>query len=72
LHNENNQTKTRTHLDQQGKTPKPEARILLEDAEKSCHAKHRVMEGDIFDNRQIFGDNLLASKLACPNHADEC
>ena len=29
---------------------------------KSYHAKHRVTENDIFDNRLIFGDNLLALK----------
>lgn len=42
--------------------PKLEPRILLEDAEKSYHATHRVSENDIFDNRLIFGDNLLALK----------
>ena len=42
--------------------PKLEPRILLEDAEKSYHAKLRVTENDIFDNRLIFGDNLLALK----------
>ncbi len=42
--------------------PKLEPRILLEDPEKSYHAKHRVSEKDIFDNRLIFGDNLLALK----------
>lgn len=41
---------------------KLEPRILLEDAEKSHHATHRVTENDIFDNRLIFGDNLLALK----------
>ena len=44
------------------KRPKLEPRILLEDPEKSYHAKHRVSEDDIFDNRLIFGDNLLALK----------
>ena len=44
------------------KRPKLEPRILLEDPEKSYHAKHRVTESDIFDNRLIFGDNLLALK----------
>ena len=34
--------------------PKLEPRILLEDAEKSYHAPHRVTENDIFDNRLIF------------------
>src|ERR1700691_409574 len=42
--------------------PRLEPRILLEDASKSYHAKHRVRENDIFDNRLIFGDNLLALK----------
>jgi len=42
--------------------PKLEPRILLEDPEKSYHAPHRVTENDLFDNRLIFGDNLLALK----------
>jgi len=42
--------------------PRLEPRILLEDSEKSYHAAHRVGENDIFDNRLIFGDNLLALK----------
>lgn len=44
------------------KRPKLEPRILLEDPEKTYHAKHRVSDNDIFDNRLIFGDNLLALK----------
>lgn len=40
--------------------PRLEPRILLEDPELSYHAPHRVGENDIFDNRLIFGDNLLA------------
>jgi adenine-specific DNA-methyltransferase len=40
--------------------PKLEPRILLEGASKSYHAQKRVTENDIFDNRLIFGDNLLA------------
>jgi len=40
--------------------PKLEPRILLEDSEKSYHAKKRVNENDCFDNKLIFGDNLLA------------
>ena len=43
------------------KRPKLEPRILLEDAEKSYHARTRT-ENDLFDNRLIFGDNLLALK----------
>ena len=44
------------------KRPKLEPRILVEDPEKSYHAHHRVSEQDLFDNRLIFGDNLLALK----------
>jgi adenine-specific DNA-methyltransferase len=40
--------------------PRLEPRILLEDPELSYHASHRVSDEDIFDNRLIFGDNLLA------------
>lgn len=39
-----------------------EPRILLEDPEKSYHAAKRVGDNDLFDNRLIFGDNLLALK----------
>jgi len=42
--------------------PELEPRILLEGPEKSYHAKHRMSDKDIFDNRLIFGDNLLALK----------
>ena len=42
--------------------PKLEPRILLEDPAKSYHAAHRVSDNDIFDNRLIHGDNLLALK----------
>lgn len=68
--------------------PKLEPRILLEDPDKSYHARHRSRAvrrllpisadskrnnlreftqsaseiGDLFDNRLIFGDNLLALK----------
>ena len=42
--------------------PRLEPRILLEDPERSYHAAHRVTENDQFDNRLIFGDNLLALK----------
>jgi adenine-specific DNA-methyltransferase len=42
--------------------PRLEPRILLEDNSKSYHAAHRVRDDDIFDNRLIFGDNLLALK----------
>ncbi len=42
--------------------PKLEPRILLEVPERSCHAAHRMADKDIYDNRLIFGDNLLALK----------
>lgn len=42
--------------------PRLEPRILLEDPALSYHAKQRVSETDCFDNRLIFGDNLLALK----------
>ena len=42
--------------------PRLEPRILLEDQALSYHAGHRVTEKDLFDNRLIFGDNLLALK----------
>ncbi|HLA80054.1 MAG TPA: site-specific DNA-methyltransferase, partial [Thermoleophilia bacterium] len=42
--------------------PRLEPRILLEDPALSHHAPHRVGENDLFDNRLIFGDNLLALK----------
>lgn len=44
------------------KRPKLEPRILLENPEMSYHANQRVTENDIFDNRLIRGDNLLALK----------
>lgn len=42
--------------------PRLEPRILLEDAERSHHAQHRVTDHDLFESRLIFGDNLLALK----------
>lgn len=42
--------------------PRLEPRILLEDPALSYHAKARVSANDQFDNRLIFGDNLLALK----------
>jgi adenine-specific DNA-methyltransferase len=42
--------------------PKLEPRILLEESSKSYHAVHRITEHDLFDNRLICGDNLLALK----------
>ena len=56
--------KTKLELTWIGKEHRPrlEPRILLEEADKSHHAKHRVSDGDIFDNRLIRGDNLLGLK----------
>src|SRR5947209_6752182 len=56
--------KTKLELTWIGKDARPrlEPRILLGDSEKSCHADKRVTNEDIFDNRLIFGDNLLALK----------
>jgi hypothetical protein len=42
--------------------PRLEPRILLEDPQNSYHAVHRVTDNDLFDNRLIYGDNLLALK----------
>ncbi|MFY9328785.1 MAG: hypothetical protein WAO76_12350 [Georgfuchsia sp.] len=39
--------------------PKLELRILLKNPTKSYHYKYRVTQNVIFDNRRIFGDNLL-------------
>lgn len=57
-------TKTKLELTWIGKDKRPrlEPRILLEDSTKSYHAKNKVSENDIFDNKLIFGDNLLALK----------
>jgi adenine-specific DNA-methyltransferase len=57
-------TKNKLELTWIGKENRPrlEPRILIEDPAKSCHAPFRVSDNDIFDNRLIFGDNLLALK----------
>ena len=56
--------KTKLELTWIGKDERPrlEPRILLEVPEKSYHAAHRVTDNDLFDNRLIFADNLLALK----------
>lgn len=56
--------KTRLELTWIGKEhrPKLEPRILREEPELSYHAAHRVSDDDIFDNKLIHGDNLLALK----------
>lgn len=59
-----NNRKQRLELTWIGKNERPrlEPRILLEDQDKSYHAKARVTDHDIFDNILIRGDNLLALK----------
>ena len=56
--------KKRLELTWIGKEERPrlEPRILLEDSAQSYRAGKRVTEHDIFDNRLIHGDNLLALK----------
>lgn len=56
--------KTKLELTWIGKEERPrlEPRILLEDPELSYHASRHVTERDEFDNRVIYGDNLLALK----------
>ena len=56
--------RTRLELTWIGKEnrPKLEPRVLVEDPGVSYHAAHRVSENDIYDNRLIYGDNLLALK----------
>jgi adenine-specific DNA-methyltransferase len=62
--------KTKLELTWPGKEERPrlEPRILIEDPEKSYHAKVR-REGDIFDNMLIKGDNLLALKALEQDYA---
>ena len=57
-------TKTKLELTWIGKDKRPrlEPRILLEDPKLSYHSKSKVSENDIFDNKLIKGDNLLALK----------
>jgi len=56
--------KQRLELTWIGKDERPhlEPRILLEDEDKSYHARAHVTDHDIFDNILIHGDNLLALK----------
>lgn len=57
-------SKTKLELTWIGKNErkKLEPRILLEDPSKSYHTSQKVTDNDIFDNKLIFGDNLLALK----------
>lgn len=63
--------KQRLELTWIGKDERPrlEPRILLEEADKSYHAKAQVTDNDIFDNILIHGDNLLALKALLPEFA---
>ncbi len=56
--------KRRLELSWVGKQNQPllEPRLLLEDQTLSYHATRHVCEQDKFDNRLIYGDNLLALK----------
>ena len=56
--------KTKLELTWIGKDQRPrlEPRILLENSSKSFHAGQRYNDNDVFDNRLIHGDNLLALK----------
>jgi len=45
-----------------GDLERPESRILIEDNELSYHASKRHTEKDSFENKLIYGDNLLALK----------
>ena len=51
--------------------PKLEPRILLEDPEKSYHAKHRISDNDLFDNQLTVGqaDGLSAKAVRDPEAA---
>lgn len=51
-------SKTKLELTWTGKDKRPK----LEAPELSYHASQKVTENDIFDNKLIFGDNLLALK----------
>lgn len=56
--------KQRLELNWIGKDERPrlEPRILVADDAKSYHSDRKYTENDIFDNRLVFGDNLLALK----------
>ena len=63
-----NNRKQKLELTWIGKESRPrlEPRVLLEDADKSYQAAHRVSANDLFDNRLIFGDNLAALQALEP------
>lgn len=62
--------KTKLELTWPGKDerPKLEPRILIENPDKSCHARVR-RKSDVFDNMLIKGDNLLALKALEQDYA---
>jgi len=62
--------KQRLELTWIGKDARPrlEPRILLEETDKSHHAKARMTDHDFFDNILIQGDNLLALKALEPEY----
>ena len=66
-------SKTKLELTWIGKheRKKLEPRILLEEPNKSYHASQKVTENDIFDNKLIFGDNLLALKALEQEYAGQ-
>ena len=68
-----NSKKTKLELTWIGKDERTrlEPRILIEEPDKSYHAKDRVSENDIFDNKLIFGDNLLALKALEAEYAGQ-
>ena len=49
-------------MDRKGKPAPAGTAHIARRPEKSYHAPHRVTDNDIFDNKLIFGDNLLALK----------
>ncbi|WP_234179976.1 site-specific DNA-methyltransferase [Sphingopyxis sp. NFH-91] len=63
--------KTKLELTWPGKEdhPKLEPRILIENPDKSTHAAARRSDADIFDNKLIKGDNLLALKALEADYA---
>tara|TARA_R110002110_G_scaffold415741_2_gene654668 strand:- start:664 stop:2412 length:1749 start_codon:yes stop_codon:yes gene_type:complete len=65
--------KTKLELTWIGKHNRPrlEPRILLEDTEKSYHAEKHTNEDGIFDNKLVFGDNLLALKALEAEYAGQ-
>jgi len=49
--------------------PKLEPRVLVEEPALSYHAAKRVVDSDLFGNRLIYGDNLLALRALEPEFA---